>query len=582
MRFNFQCENSKTGEPHRFFLSNEDFKSHVNLDSETRFCYLTLGDKLSDWVVMSQGTTEGIYEKLLTDDPGRLRHLHSEIGSTIKQKEVLFGNLAWRVALRFARTTAQLSQINPEDFHIDSLQSLNMRIEVPFSTKDSYSQLQSVEMEFLIDHLAVASYFNSPISVEIKLESPKEAYKNSPKVPNLTRKFYIGLQKLLAPISRKNQYSISSSYLGRLEEALLNLSLYQIPHFNELRPNLDGPIREFNETLYLQGSNSLYECARFVYQILLPYSLAEGFNQTLARAHSIGFPVEPKLIFTANSYDSDDEFKVHLASALPGARYVVAQHGVGFGVSKNRSLCPEMRASDYFLSWGWASDDRKVVPFGLVKPISDLQKKFRNSDPKKRGVTILLRPETFSFYLGIDMDYLNDVYLNKIIDLCKRLDELGVHTFIRPHHTISPKTRMKLKQELCGLINISLPEKSPSLKKVLSANQGLVFTYDSTGMLEMSALRQTFFAFLPEDLGLINENFKRNYESLRDAGLLSDSPIQAASWIADWVKSDSAKQIKYLHGIEEFSRGIVRTERHRVSRLRKLLVSSLNSPARKS
>jgi putative transferase (TIGR04331 family) len=435
-------------------------------------------------------------------------------------------------------------------------------------------------MEFLIDQLAVASYFKAPISVEIKLDSPTEAYQKSQNVPNPTRKFYIGLQKLLAPMSRKNKYSISSSYLGRIEETLLNLSLYQTPHFNELRPELDGPIRQFHKTLFLQGSNSLYECASLVYQILLPYSLAEGFDQTLARAHSLGFPVEPKLVFTANSFDSDDEFKAHLASALPGAKYVVAQHGVGYGVSKNRSLCPEMRASDYFLSWGWASEDQRVLPFGLVKPISALQKTFRKRDPKKRGVTILLRPDSFSFYLGIDMDYLNDVYLNKIVDLCKHLDKLGVQTVIRPHHTMSPNTRVKLKQEICGLTNIYLPDKSPSLKKVVRANQGLVFTYDSTGMLEMSALRQTFFAFLPEDLDLINDKFKINYEALRDAGLLSDSPIQAASLIADWVNSDSAKQIKYLHGIEEFSCGIVRTERHRVSRLRKLLISSLNSQER--
>jgi len=304
-------------------------------------------------------------------------------------------------------------------------------------------------------------------------------------------------------------------------------------------------------------------------KILMPTSLLEEFNQTLARAHLLGFPTKPSVIFTSNSYHSDDEFKVHLANSLPSATYIVGQHGNGYGVSSHEDIRPHQNVSNIFLSWGW--HNREVKPFGQIKP--RVKAKFPRH-PK--GVTIFLRHDSLNHLLQADMNSINRHYFRSVSQLCGHLNDLGILTNVRMHPSTSITARKSLIDDIKNLPLVRISNSRPSMKKILDSNMAIVFAYDSTGMLEMAASQIPFFCFVPDGIELVKEDFHENYDALRRAGLLNEDPRESAKMVATWLRASKSERKSQSEELKNFSKGIVFYPRNKIWHLSQLLRSHKN------
>jgi hypothetical protein len=248
--------------------------------------------------------------------------------------------------------------------------SNTFNLETPKNTSESYRLLASEEMSYLIDNLTVRRHFRLASKVLATTSSSDSVlqFDKSDGSQSIVHRGYLKIQKCLSENSSKNAISISASYLGRRQEIFLSLILGQTPSLLEVRPPLElGHYFSARRTVRLE-SESIRATALFLMKILAPSSLSEGYGATLKRAYSLGFARNPSVIFTSNSFDTDDEIKVHLVEALPSAAYVVGQHRNNYGISKTTEICPERNASDLFLSWGWGGEADGIHAFGQIKP----------------------------------------------------------------------------------------------------------------------------------------------------------------------------------------------------------------------
>jgi len=582
----FDARNPESGCTTRFYFSLSDHQSDSpTTDSEEKSReYLSLGLTVGDWNRMTSVSAATLYSDLIDDS----RKIFSELGHkdySCRQVEVLVGNLAALIANRLARSMNQVERIPlrylPDFSTLSTLDALELKL--PNRTIESYRLLLDDQFGEFVDYISLCMHFGNTRKRLIFFDSEESAGtedqgrsglmgNNSPNGKVLPA-MYLALQRLLASTSARSPISIVITYLGRAQEVALSLLMKQVPALLELRPTTteDAELKASREPQPIHLS-SYREAAMCLMGALMPVSVLEHFDSTLRRAYSVGFSRNPTLVFTSNSYDTDDEFKVHLASALPTASYVVGQHGNNFGISTSTNICPELNASDVFLSWGWTNDDAKVVPFGQLKP--KIRGRLRS---KLKGITVFLRDEYIGFLQG-DMYGPNQKYVKSVTQFCGHLNDLGVATHLRFHHSASEKFKGEVFREIREMEFVTIAETRPSIVKLLSSGMGIVFGYDSTGMLEMGSARIPFFCFAPDGIDMVREEYRQNYEALKGAGLYSEDPHVAANLIAAWIGAPKAVRKAHLEAIDKFTDGIVSYPRNKIRRLAKILKAASASP----
>jgi putative transferase (TIGR04331 family) len=484
------------------------------------------------------------------------------------QVEALVGNLAIRISRLLAKSTTQMNRLG-HGYALDASSfsdSIHCTLWTPGTTTDSYELLNSDEFLKFVNQLSLGRHFQLDQKVKVQRDVYEPATPNIPEPARLLWRIYLRLQKLFARKSSENTVSIVSSYLGRGPELLLTLLLGQAPSLLELRPGQMETSPPFRDSVITALPDSLKESALLLMKLLTPWSLTEGFDVTLRRAHSLGFSTRPKVVFTSNSFDTDDEFKAHLVSAMPDVTYVVGQHGNDYGVSKSEELCPELRSSDFFLTWGWRRNEGNIIQFGQIKP------KIRCQVSRRiKGVTLFLRHDSPQYFYQADMFEPNEHYYNSVVKLCASLSELEIVTHLRLHTSTSSCKKKFLKKAIEKMPFVSISGDRPSLRKLLASGMGIVFGYDSTGMLEMGTAGIPFFLFAPDGLGLVRREYRANYDSLRSAGLLSEEPAQAAQLIHTWISASRGERKAQREAIQTFTKGIAHSPKNKLLALRKIL-----------
>jgi len=559
-----------TGIASRYYFSRSDYEQRDVSDDGLVISnyHLSLGAFLSDWHLETAASVGEIYKDLIKDS----RQLFSEEDSALassRKVEILVGNLALFIARRLSRSIAQVGTLG--DSHVVDPstinQSLDIKLPTPLRTIDSYGLLMSAQIDNLIDHLAICQHFGITSTVTVQMTGDVEVPESGEVVnkrPILSRA-YLLVQKRLSKKSSQNSISISATYIGRAKEFILSLLLGQTPSLLEVRPNIE-PGRELSiRKLMLSGKFSTRDIAVFLMKLLIPWSLKEDYSLTLERAYSLGFARNPSVIFTSNSYSHDDEFKTHLANALSTATYIVGQHGNGSGVTVRMKNMPELNASDLFLSWGWGEGVRGIHPFGQIKPA------VKGKLPGKlKGVTLFLRHD-FDSYLEADVYKPNSNYFKSVVNLCAGLDGLDIKTQLRLHSSTTEIRRQYLSKAIAKMSFVSVAQNRPSIRKLLASDMGVVFGYDSTGMLEMGTAGIPFFLFAPDGLGLVRREFRTNYDSLRSAGLLCEDPAQAAQLISAWISASRGERKAQRRAIQNFTTGIAHGPKNKLLALRKIL-----------
>lgn len=342
----------------------------------------------------------------------------------------------------------------------------------------------------------------------------------------------IAANRILPKLSRNTDALIINSYLPRIEEVKLQISLAQFPQLWKT-PQLctAPPDQTQRQSVSIDDTGHQgFECyVRRLLSEVIPSCFIEGYQQLVEQASCLPFPTKPKFIFTSNNFDTDELFKAWTGSKIEeGTPYFVGQHGNHYGTRIDSQDWPEVVTSDKFLTWGWADGSQKIIPTFVLKLA------IRNSiktDPNggllliEDHPPILQEPEDSYFKYGIyqDEQFRFVDALPEIIQEKLTVRLHGAFRSFRWHDEQRWKDRSPYTHVETG---------TAKLQKLIGKSRLVIHSYDSTGILETLALNIPTMCFWYGGLDHLLPSARPYYELLRKAGILLDTPDKAAAMVA--------------------------------------------------
>ena len=375
---------------------------------------------------------------------------------------------------------------------------------------------------------------------------------------------------------RKHDALIINSYLPKRFEVALQVALGQCPQLwgSPDCPSVP-PDPELRRTFVL-GVSGHQGFERFVRTQLpdaIPTRYLEGYAHLVAQAGAVPWPKAPKFIFTSNSFAYDDVFKVYAGRmAEQGVPYFVGAHG-SFGLSpyvEADNDSPEVQSSDKYFTWGWVNENPRIIPAFLFKAAG---RKPRASRPHRGG---LLLVEVFVTHRKTHWDgyYEHGVYQEEQFRFVEALPAaVRAELTVRLHsaHQWTPWCDVQRWKDRSPETRIDTGKSD--IRDLISGSRLVVYSYDSTGIPETLSLNIPTMCFWYGGLDHLFPSAIAYYELLRDAGIVADSPEQAAALIASrWDNvSDWWDSAKVQAARRAFCDRICRAKATPVRTMRKLL-----------
>lgn len=361
---------------------------------------------------------------------------------------------------------------------------------------------------------------------------------------------------LLRFLSKNTDSFIHKSYLHPYYLIKLNLKLREVPLIwgritpktylpdKELRNNLKN---KFTKTVH----NDLERCIKQLFFELLPTIYLEGYPQLLKELKYLPWPKRPKFIFTSTSFDTDEIFKLYTAEKVEeGVKYFIGQHGSNYGVTKNNYSEEECIAtSDNFITWGWKDNNPKYCPAFIFKT-----KKKSKIKSDKDGRLLLINNSKFSPVETWDTHYEFKQALNSQFNFVELLQP-----HIRKKATIRLHPAYRIYDTNENILwskkynDIHLDQGNLKLRKIVSRSRLVVFSYDSTGFLELLSLNIPTICFINGNLDYLRDNAHYYYKLLIDEGIFHLNSNSAAEFvnniwdnIASWWLSQKLQQAREI------------------------------------
>jgi putative transferase (TIGR04331 family) len=372
---------------------------------------------------------------------------------------------------------------------------------------------------FAIEYIKENSFLESHINI------------SRPKKPFL-KYGYEQLSKLMSLIVRNTDALIINSYLPFKEEIKLHLLLGQFPQFwypsnLQIQKKPDLALRQnLNKKFYDYSSKNLEGFLFSMLFKLIPICYLEGFKDLNNFSKKMPWPRNPKFIFTSNNFDTDERFKCWTANkTAAGCKYIVGQHGNNYGSHRYLNPSLEEITADKFLTWGWTEKSPKHIPAFIFKTVGKKSKVYN----RKGGLLLI------------------ETHLNHRITTWDDTSEFSSYfeeqqKFIS-NLTISPKKQLTIRlpsvyknynwdelarwQKFDSSLEIEAGELNINI--LIAKNRLIVYSYDSTGILETLSQNIPTIAFWQNKLDHLRESAKPFYEALIDAGIVHLNPISAAN-----------------------------------------------------
>ena len=389
-------------------------------------------------------------------------------------------------------------------------------------------------------------------------------------------------QKIARKMIKNQDAFIRNTYLPIKEEIKLELSLGQIPQIWKLDLYDLSSIKNFKKPNKLLRKNltkkiinnslsSLENLTRTLFFELLPTCYLEGYRELKDLADKKPWPKSPKFIFTSNNYQEDEVFKIWLADKImTNSKYYVGQHGNNYGTNYLTVDNIEEQTSDKFISWGWKNSTKQIPAF-MFKSVGE---KMVNINPNGR---LLLVEYFYKFgrstwdsayefinYYDDQKEFVKQLDNSLRQEVIIRLDSNSYNCFLDQEKKWS-EFDIKLKIDL---------GKTP-MKKLIADSRLIVFSYDSTGMLETLSQNIPTLVFWQNQFDYLTEDAKPYYQLLIDAEIICLSPKSAAKkvnmvWhnIYEWWNLSEVQEAR-----KKFCNYYAKTSKNPVSELRNILLS---------
>ena len=289
----------------------------------------------------------------------------------------------------------------------------------------------------------------------------------------------------------------------------------------------------------------------------LPICYLEDFKNLNKQVDTLPWPNKPKFIFTSNNFDTDELFKLWTAKKVElGIKYIVGQHGGGYGTYKYSNPTIEETTSDKFLTWGWEDGNYNHVPFYNYRVnLSNYKLYNPNGSLLLIEIGLDFRINTWDSYT----DFNN--YIQTQFKFARGLS-----------NTILQNLLVRLKAE-CILFNgsdsdrwrdfnqnIKIDNGSTPIFNLIKNSRLIIHSYDSTGFLETLSLNIPTMLFLHNELDDLRESAIPYYELLIEVGILHINPTSLSEkinfiWndLDKWWNNTRLQEVRNIF-IQNFSR----------------------------
>lgn len=383
------------------------------------------------------------------------------------------------------------------------------------------------------------------------------------------------VNRALPKFSRRRDAFIVNSYFPLKEEIRLQLSLGQCPQLwrsPALQKVAPDPATRRNLNIGAGNSTDFERFVRGQLGATIPTCYVEGYAHLVRQVKTLPWPSDPRFIFTSNRFDFDELFKVWTASKTEtGTPYFTGQHGSNYGthVCYGNSSWPERSSADKFITWGWNDASKNNAPAFMWKLAGRKSRRF----DRNGGVLLLGYPVPHRLYPH-DNYYEYTLYQEEQFRFVESLPaDIQQQLTVRLHTaykrmTWSDEQRWRDRSP-CTRIETGVAP----IQKLIAQSRLVVHSCDSTGMIETLALNIPTMCFWPGGLNHLLPGAKPYYQLLRAAGILLDTPEQAAervslSWgrVGEWWESPNTQ-----HAREVFCQQYARTDATPVLSMKKLL-----------
>ena len=243
------------------------------------------------------------------------------------------------------------------------------------------------------------------------------------------------------------------------------------------------------------------------------------------------FPKNPKLIVTANAYQSNDSFKIWAAyNTQRKVPLIIHQHGGTFGISKyNQTEIHQLKISDEFISWGWNNEKfNNIINLSALKINSE-----KINYNKKNGdvlLTLASTPRYFYNFFGIVngpefLDYIEDQK-----EFIKNLNS-NVYSKLKIRQD-STDFGWGITERISEVIDFSKFELNKiDLIKRLKNTKICISTYNATIFLETLSYNIPTIVFFNLEQCSIRPESIYYFEKLKSVGIFHDSAESAAKFL---------------------------------------------------
>lgn len=476
------------------------------------------------------------YEKLLHELTDNLNQIHGTEYSVRYWRIVIGPWLGYFIQIVFDRWSSIQDAIHSFTISGTNILDCGEDLFVPNDMKAFMRLMVSKEW----NHHIYANIITQCTNIQYTTLSNDQVFErsytafNSSLGKKIKKKLFTLYDKFTSPLTKDTDAFFLNTYLSRINEIKLHLSMNQVPRFISETPTIKASVEESKRKWKLsseENQTEFEECVRNLIPKQIPILYMEGFESLREQVTSRGWPTKPKVIFTSSSHSTDDFFKVYAAEKTEqGAPLVIGQHGGGIGThlwafyeDHERDIC------DSYLSWGWTEISKpKVQPIGQLKAKYPLGVQHS----KKNGIMLVnLKLPIQSYHLFSApvasqwLDYFNDqcnfvdTLTSKIRDVLTvrlHIDELGWE----------PINRWKDR-----FPDIVIDEGHFDINNLIKKNRIYVSTYNATSFLESITMNIPTIMFWNPNHWEMRDSAIPFFDRLRDVGILHDTPESAAEHV---------------------------------------------------
>jgi putative transferase (TIGR04331 family) len=301
-----------------------------------------------------------------------------------------------------------------------------------------------------------------------------------------------------------------------------------------------------------KASDSLERIARQFLIELLPVCYLEGMIDVKRSVSRLSWPRKPKFIFTSNSFDADEVFKLWTAEKVDsGICYYVGQHGNNYGTYRYMFPSIEESTSDMFLTWGWTDDcaGPNYAPAVLLKKAG---KNLQRYNPRGGLLLIEFPLEHRTKTWDTTKEFIQ--YFEWQQSFVARLaNSPRQNLLIRLHGSSRHLAWDEEARWLAFDPTLNIESGKVDINSLISESRLVVHSYDSTGILESLYANIPTLAFWQNGLEHLRDSAIPYYKLLIDVGILHLTVGSVASQVNrvwdcpdEWWKQDEIQDARRL------------------------------------